>query len=336
MDLRGKWRELRGDTGAAAGVVLKRVEPDAACDLFVGVEKPGDLPCLVLEVAESAVPRTTHFPESRGFEVLVDRLQQPGVQARVRFRLRLLRREDEDVFCVLCGDVVEAVAGCSSQSDAVVSLASRLERWRRFLSRHGTGLSEEEQRGLFGELVFLCEFAMALLPARQALDAWKGPSAANQDFEFAAGAVEVKTSLAGPNQAIRISSVRQLDDIGLEALLLFFLPLDCHAESGQTLPGLVQELIDDLADDSDTLAAFGDRMLDAGYSEVHAQRYTTAYVQRSHSIFRVGEGFPRLLESGLPTGIGDVRYSIALSACAPFLVTDDAVSHVVKGARSAS
>jgi hypothetical protein len=30
------------------------------------------------------------------------------------------------------------------------------------------------------------------------------------------------------------------------------------------------------------------------------------------------EGFPRLIEADVPTGVGDVRYSVSLAACMPF------------------
>jgi hypothetical protein len=147
---------------------------------------------------------------------------------------------------------------------------------------------------------------------------WTGPVGAIQDFSLGSVAVEVKTTAGKQHQRVRIASERQLDDRGLEALLLFHLSVDDRENLGDTLPGIVQRLRGTLGSDGTAAAEFEALLFAAGYHDVHSPRYRTGYTVREANIFRVTEGFPRLTELNLPEGVGDLSYSVALAACAAF------------------
>jgi hypothetical protein len=61
-------------------------------------------------------------------------------------------------------------------------------------------------------------------------------------------------------------------------------------------------------------------LLEAGYLDEQAHLYSRGYVLRSFHAFEVKEGFPRLLEEDLPTGVGEVSYSIDLAMAKPYEV----------------
>jgi hypothetical protein len=42
----------------------------------------------------------------------------------------------------------------------------------------------------------------------------------------------------------------------------------------------------------------------------------------------VREGFPRLLQGNLPDGIGDLKYSVVVSACTPFEIKTDILNYI--------
>ena len=63
---------------------------------------------------------------------------------------------------------------------------------------------------------------------------------------------------------------------------------------------------------------FEDKLLDGVHPNARGV-YKTGYAF-TRSTFRVAPGFPRLLESNLKPGVGDVTYSVVLSACEPFKV----------------
>jgi hypothetical protein len=161
-----------------------------------------------------------------------------------------------------------------------------------------------------------------------AVAGWRAPQAAHQDFQFAAGAVEVKTTTAKQPQAVRVTSERQLDDAGIRALFLHVVVLDERevepgaAGSGECLPGVIADLRSRLASEPSALELFDDRLLEAGYLDAAAPRYEgRRFTLRRELTFHVQRGFPRLVERDLPAGVGDVNYALSLAAGAPWTVT---------------
>jgi hypothetical protein len=173
--------------------------------------------------------------------------------------------------------------------------------------------------------VLLAEFG----PARS-LDAWMGPSHASHDFQFGRGAIEVKGSAAKQDQHLRVASERQLDSTGVDALFVFHASLDAHRDAGVSLPGLIEDLRARIgADDGQLLE---ERLFQAGYIDAHRPLYENpGYTVRETNFFRVVDAFPRIVESELRQGVGDLSYSIAVASCRPFEVqAADALQELVR------
>jgi hypothetical protein len=314
------WDELERSE-LPPGITARRFNRHAAVDLFVGVELPGRGRLVFLEAGEPAIAAwKADWPQSTGFSVNVE-----GVSSshnRLRVVVRLVGAAYRDVFGALVADVLAAVAAAASERDGVIALAARLERWQKFLAKHGPeGLSPLQQRGLYGELWFLTEQVVPEAGPAGAVASWTGPLAKDQDFQFRACSVEVKVTAANPDQKIHVSNVRQLDDTGRGTAPLFLLhvALEERKAQGDTLVELVRRARDLVAGGSHD---FEERLRLAGYLDVHASRYEgTGYVVKSSDFFRVGDGFPRILERELRPGVGNVEYTISVGACAPFKVT---------------
>jgi hypothetical protein len=157
-----------------------------------------------------------------------------------------------------------------------------------------------------------------------AVSSWKGPSAAQQDYQLPGCAIEVKTTGTKQPQRLTINSERQLDDTGISALFLFYLSVDSREGSGESLNMLVDAIRAALVSDFAARVMFDDRLIEAGYLDLHRPLYDkTGYTVRTAKAFRVNEGFPRIVEADLKVGVGDVHYSIAVTSCMPFAVSDD-------------
>jgi hypothetical protein len=66
---------------------------------------------------------------------------------------------------------------------------------------------------------------------------------------------------------------------------------------------------------------FNDLLFQRGWFDEHAPRYESHRLTlREEFSFLVEPGFPRLVESNLPNGVGDVNYALSLSACKAFQV----------------
>ena len=56
------------------------------------------------------------------------------------------------------------------------------------------------------------------------------------------------------------------------------------------------------------------KLLESGFYDIHRALYEgRGYTIRQENSYRVNGNFPRLTESQIPIGVGDVKYSIVLS-----------------------
>lgn len=319
------WHELEAE-GAGQGEFRRRIHPESVADLYLVVRKPANVRALLIDVDLSGT-NVGDLPTGRG----IDLRWVPTARGGQVLELILSQPAFADLFDALVTDVAGAAAGGIDQHDAAVRVAARVRRWQTFLRETSAGLPAERQRGLYGELYFLRRVLLGTVPAGTAVEAWVGPLAAAQDFAFGATAVEVKTTIANQHQVLRIASERQLDTTALTNLAVFHLSVDGREGAGQTLPELVEEL---RARVRDTGGAdlFEDRLFSGGYLDVHAPLYRTGYTVRDANIFLIGETFPRLVEADCPSGVGDVTYSIAVSALTAFLSDTTMLLALVQGA----
>ena len=125
------------------------------------------------------------------------------------------------------------------------------------------------------------------------------------------------------HQLLHILNERQLDDTGAATLLSFHISLDERQGAGESLPAMVNRVRDAVIADPLAREELDSRLIDAGYLDAHAVRYSVrGFTLRQASFYRVGKAFPRIIDRDLRPGVGDVRYTIAVAGCQPFAVTD--------------
>lgn len=326
------WRELEQDE-QRTGFIRLRVNPAADFDIFVAVEKPLNSRALLLEVRADAVAPGMEYPQSRGIEVYPVPIM-PGPNGSVRLTVKVKDSSYNDVFTVLVKDILSHIFQQSSQRKGVEALITRLARWQNFLRTYTPGiLSDQERMGLYGELWLIKKMISLMADTAVLIKAWVGPEGANQDFQFAKWAIEVKSTSGGPPEVISISSVRQLDATGINDLYLYHLALDVRSGGAQTLPGLVGEVRQLLRNrDEGIVDSFNDKLMSAGYFDAMSGHYEEqSYTVRHEQFYEVSDGFPRITEQDLIPGVGDVRYKIALSACKSFAVREPRVLYCPTG-----
>lgn len=316
------WCELEAEAqaGSASAWLTRFALPKPSQPLLVALEPSTNRRALLLPLPKSAIPVKREWPVCRGAEVF-----SIAFSGEAYLGVRLLDQACVDVFAVLAEDLAPRVAATSDAFTAAKVMLARLRRWQKFLAAGTTGLPLERQRGLYGELYTLRTHLLPAISASIAITNWRAPLASHQDFQFKSGAVEVKTTTAKQPQSVRITSERQLDDSGIPALFLHVVVLDEREVEGQgsshgeTLPDIVRSLRLLVQSDERVLETFDDRLLEAGYLDSDEPRYETRHFSlRSEHTFHVKSGFPRLVESDLPTGIGDVAYLLSITACAAF------------------
>ncbi|MBW2570307.1 MAG: PD-(D/E)XK motif protein, partial [Deltaproteobacteria bacterium] len=225
---------------------------------------------------------------------------------KTRLILRLNNKDDWDIFYSLCLDLIQATSGCSNEESVVAVIVRRLVRWHIFLKKYRTKImSEFEQKGLIGELLFLKEYLLTKFSVSEALSFWQGPLDATQDFCIGDTAVEVKCQLGTSKPLIRISSVEQLNT-QLSRLYLFVVTVGKGAKNTDNIINLpiiigeIREYIQNSQPSSGDL--FEDLLFQAGYLDL--QEYSEFYfVVSRFRFYEVTDDFPRFHSDDIPEGI---------------------------------
>ena len=225
------------------------------------------------------------------------------------------------------------MGGIADETLALARILGRLQRWQALLKRVPVpGLTLEEQRGLFGELVVLRNHVMSALGAEASVNAWTGSAGSWHDFETELLSLEVKTTAASAPHSFHVASEKQLS-AGARPLYVGLLQVDVEEHGGLSLPELVTLTRRDLVQAPGAVEAFNDKLLEWGYLDSHEARYATpGYRLGRLRLYEVREGFPRITEESLPEGVGDLRYTVSVSACEPFAVDDGTLPDLLRHA----
>ena len=285
---------------------------------------------LILQV-DSGHRKPQRMPRLRGLSVEASPTQD-GTRERVI--IRLTDREQREVFHRFCVDVVEATRVAKSADEAIERFLARTWRWHRLLrSGHDGRLSEEEQKGLIGELRVLEGWLLELIDARDAVEGWTGPLGLPKDFELGLVGIEVKAR--SPQRAeVRISSVDQLDSSGMSRLFLCVIEVGAvfdNSEMAITVTDLATRVRSRIAAlDISAAVVLDERLAAVGFD------WEEDYSDRRWSIgdevlYEVDEGFPRLTPSMVPAAVDDVRYRISIAGCEGSRVAQTALAEAIVG-----
>lgn len=330
-----KWRTLESEAQDTLreDILTTLVLPDSGFQFFLGVQCPEKIRTLLIRIDRRNIRNRSSIPRSKGFEIRQIILADDARRS-ITIQIIPCDRRYQDIFSRLAEDVLGICSGESTEKAMIKALFFRLEMWQHFMDRFGPdGLSSSEQRGLFGELRFLHDYLMPVFGPGPAVTSWIGPKRKPQDFHFAGMAVEVKTGVGGQHQTIQISGEQQLDNTGLSSLYLYHLSLkEIRSKGGETLPALIDRIRKNLQGEAEASATFDGLLFEAGYLDEHREMYSeVSYADRSAQLFLVTEGFPRIIERDLTGGVGDVRYSVTIAACAPYRIDDDTFLSTIKG-----
>ena len=236
---------------------------------------------------------------------------------RQRLVLTLARHVDTDLFQGLCDTLVESLREVDDSATALAVTLAHLKRWKAFLSGRRTTMSPEQVRGLFAELQMLRSLYAARTTPPLAVDAWTGADRGQQDFIFGDEAIEVKSLSGRERNSVRISSEDQLESL-TSSLYFAVYRLSELPDSDQSvsLNDIVAQIEADLSD-ALALEEFARKLSAYGYAPLHDYD-TPRFLVSDLKSYRVAEGFPRLVRSGIPTGIARVSYDIELETIMPF------------------
>lgn len=266
------------------------------------------------------------IPQGRGFEVeQLPSENEGGNQSWVSVSRR--SGASLELFTVMNGDLVgmlEQAAATMSERQRYFLFLGRIRSWQRFMEKPSDGrLTDEEETGLFGELLVL-EGMLRKLEPMLALEIWKGPENSLQDFRSDTVGVEVKTTVSVNGFPAKISSLEQLDGSGTRMIYLAGIRL-IVIDGGRTLSALINTVRAALVSHIAAAARFERLLLLAGYLDAVADTYVRPFQMQSNRLFSVEVGFPFISRSEVPLAILEAEYRIDLDEVDIVSETIDAI-----------
>lgn len=240
---------------------------------------------------------------------------------RTKLVLMLNETVNWELFLSLCSDLIRTTSYVDDPGSGVKVFLRRLSRWHEFLKRKRPGvLSPEAVKGLIGELLFLEERVVSEFGWETAVNSWKGPEGAPQDFAIHETAVEVKCQCGSSQPSVKITSAEQLIPQLPEGYLVVYTisTADGEDNEGFSLNELVEKLRDQLeVAPEHTRERFEELLLLANYTMLEDYN-EPKYKRISAKCFQVKDDFPRIQLSSIPAGIEHVSYSLELEPCKPY------------------
>jgi hypothetical protein len=324
----GSGKGLKWDLLEAEPPTKERLEVRTALsgrhpDVLIGIDAALRRYALVRIPAGEEDALTERISRGIGVQTVKMVPQDTGIEESF-VEIACLDLQGHGAFDIVIGELVDAVER-SGGLTRVKLVQGVLAKWRRFWSGVPTNaLGVEQQIGLFGELYFLSRWMCTALGPSKAVSTWRGPAGARNDFELQGLGIEAKTTKRVDAAHVIHGLDQLLEPVG-GVLLLFGLCVRDEASSTESLPRLVAELRTKLSNDADALSAFETLLYTAGYDDRLEAEYSKLMLRiRSEALYRVSDGFPRLVPAsiagGLPPGVGAVTYELRLDAAAGWVV----------------
>ncbi|MDU8643716.1 PD-(D/E)XK motif protein [Pseudomonas syringae group sp. 26L6] len=317
------------------GTAKRLIGLNAICPMFIGVRAPGMLRTFILEVPRDSAPLPEIIPASRGLYFTVQITGDEILSNHASLILFSSAVGYNDIFASIADDIYSKLHALTKQREVIAGFLSRVRLWQAFFEKQGDdGLSEEAQRGLYGELRFLKNHAFGSAHnLEKAVISWTGPRSRQHDFQFGHAAVEIKTSASKQHQKLQITSEQQLDETTVGKLYLYYISVALIERGSDTLPSLVDDIRARLSLHTGALSEFNNLLIAAGYIDSHRSKYdSTGYATRESAVFLVEKDFPRIRENEIRAGVGDVKYSISVAQCKNYEIPLSELALLIKEA----
>lgn len=271
------------------------------------------------------------FPELESSAAIEVTYQQEKGAGHYLF-LTVTDQKFEDLFGKFCTDLLSIMDGASDSGAAISRMACRYEAWRNFWKRPQGELSEEQVRGLVGELLYFKRCLDKGMSPDAVVHAWIGPHGGDQDFVFTNSWAEIKTIRQGTNE-VQISSIEQLvnpsriaeQDGIVGHLAIIRLHSDPVGDDCITLSKLYNSILDQLEAYPHAAVNFMNSvdMIGAdikGGSKENKLRLKVL----EFSLYDVNKNnFPRIIrDETIPSAVTKLKYSLSIPALEQWKITE--------------
>jgi Putative PD-(D/E)XK family member, (DUF4420) len=323
------WIDLVPESGVTS-LHARRVDAQSRWNFFWA--RGADKRCMLILQYSPDPLLDRQLPVLKGIDC--QRMRDGSDGKRILY-LKLMDSTLQDIFYRFCMDIIATCADSTSEAEVVTRMIGRTWRWHHLLRGGGDSrLSIEEQKGLIGELVVLEKLFLPLFSPRDAINAWLGPLGAPKDFEIGRIAVEVKARRGGATPYIDISSEHQLDGSGNEALYLHVIELDQtppDSTGAFTLTTIAERICTGVRSADQGAADMLESLLVAAGFRWEDDYSDTNWLRGPDREYLVDKGFPRVTPESFAAGVSRVRYTVSLTQCEQYRVSEESILVRLKG-----
>lgn len=300
-------------------VGAKLIDSGHPLNFFWGKEYTGRY-LLIFQYSATDMDGIINTPELSGIETYSKKNNNDG---NFYLILSLIRNDEWEIFYALCNDLIESTKNAKDTIHGRELILNRLKQWQAFLKHKSKNiLSEEEIKGLIGELYFMKHYLMNQYQLKDAIKFWQGPQGSSQDFIINRLAIEVKCRVGTTPPKVKISSIDQLTT-ELDKLILFVITIGKSTSdnpASTNLPNIVNYYKSNLSNTSpDLLEYFNSLLLNIGYT--YCKEYEEYnYVITKCEAYQVKDEFPKIDINNIAKGVTDIRYNINLNHCSQYKI----------------
>lgn len=232
-------------------------------------------------------------------------------------------------FMALCAELIRITGEQISEEKAQEAFYNTLHQWRAILrAKSMRSLSEEQKRGLLGELWFCTNVLTAKYEPAEIIYSWHGPHGAQQDFTTKAPTLfEIKTTHSNA-KSVKISSAEQLDPANGENLYLVLIEIEkvaLSSSSTTSLSELSNQLLNSVIQDPAAHSAAEAAFLALGFDHLSEEYADEFYTVSDPKYFKVVDDFPRILRQDIDPAIKSLKYEISIIGFQNFEVASETI-----------
>ena len=299
-DLSNAWAAIVPQAGQTIG---RRADDSHPLDFFISYDENHNMQMMLV---------SDHLPSVPASSVQIAVRANPRHDGKYALCFSLSDDSLKEQFVSLCWDMMDCTYHITSRASGVKKAIKRFCMWQKlFAEPKNKKLSDDEVKGLIGELCVLKQIALPSYPEHTALSGWIGPLGSDRDFEMAEKWLEVK-AVSLSKDTVSISSLDQLDiDSDGELCIVRIERASPDAIGSFSLNTLVKEIREGLEDwDSGTI--FDSRIASAKYNPSDPRSDDT-YMLHEIEIYGVDQDFPRIRRSQMPVGIANAKYELSIT-----------------------
>ncbi|WP_281613141.1 PD-(D/E)XK motif protein [Flammeovirga sp. SubArs3] len=219
----------------------------------------------------------------------------------------------KDIFLDLIISLFNTIKDEKDDQKVVDNFTFCIFKWRSFFTKTNGNLSENDIKGLLGELFILKNIiSRNKLEINDAIKSWRGPYGDPQDFQYDTNLIEVKSKLSS-EESVKISSIQQLSPEG-QNLILAVVNLNKSAD-GKDLSMMINDLREIVISKNGDISELYKSLRKAGVEINELQKYEYLRFNFLLEEFYNASSpeFPSLRTDNVPKEIKKVRYTLLLS-----------------------